>query len=166
MPDLIITIREPHKNIEVVSVAPDGSRQRRAYDPGVNLVELGAPVEVQDAAAEHWTQDVIAAFAARRAAQEAGEMTPAERRAVSIREACRRRILAVADELAQINLASAAGAGLLGADDLATYRAGLGWVAAMRKACGGLIADADADHLSDESWPEVPPGVEELTRRF
>lgn len=68
---------------------------------------------------------------------------------------CKARIFAVADEMAQINLAAAAAAGLLNADDLATYQAGLGWVASMRVACA-----------TGDDWPAVPAGVVELAARF
>ena len=87
-------------------------------------------------------------------------------RAGAIKEACRARIVAVADEMAQINLASAAGAGLLSAGDLAIYKAGLLWVTATRAACAEMIADPEADWLSDGGWPPVPEGVAELAARF
>ncbi len=68
---------------------------------------------------------------------------------------CKARIFAVADDMAQINLAAAAAANLLPPDELAIYQAGLGWVAAMRAASAG-----------GGDWPEVPEGVAELAARF
>lgn len=68
---------------------------------------------------------------------------------------CRARIFAVADSIAQINLAAAAAAGALSAEQMATYRAGLAWVDAMRAAC-----------TSGDDWPAVPAGVAELAAHF
>ncbi len=67
---------------------------------------------------------------------------------------CRARIFAIAGATTQINLAAAAAAGLLDADQMATYRAGLAWVEAMRAACATGI------------WPEVPAGVAELAATY
>jgi hypothetical protein len=89
----------------------------------------------------------------------------AQARAAAAAAACARRILAVCNEHAQINLASAAAAGLLAADDLQTYRTGLAWVAAMRQAWRP-IAEAGADPADDTAWPAVPDGVAALARRF
>lgn len=87
-------------------------------------------------------------------------------RARAVRAECAMRIFAVADQAAQMNLASAAAVGLLDADQIATYKAGLSWVAAMRTACGAAIADPDLDHTADAAWPAVPAGVAELARAF
>lgn len=81
------------------------------------------------------------------------------------RAECRRRILAVCDETAQINLAAAVAAGAITDDDLDTYRAGLAWVDAMRATWEGL-AEAGADIGDDANWPAVPDGVAELAARF
>jgi hypothetical protein len=87
----------------------------------------------------------------------------AEREGVAKAE-CYRRIIAVVDEMAQLNLASVAAAGLLPAPDLAVYIAGLEWVAAMRAA---WPAAARADNATDDAlWPPVPAGVAELGGRF
>lgn len=67
---------------------------------------------------------------------------------------CRMRIFAVCDEIAQINLAAAASAGLLDAAQMQTYRAGLTWIQAMRAAC------------ADGNWPATPPDVMELAALF
>lgn len=77
---------------------------------------------------------------------------------------CRRRILAVANEPAQMNLAAAAAAQLLSAPEMATYVTGLGWVAAMRASCAAA-AEAD-DPAADAHWPSIPAGVVDLARRF
>ncbi|MCB1410477.1 MAG: hypothetical protein KDK22_13625 [Rhodobacteraceae bacterium] len=68
---------------------------------------------------------------------------------------CRMRIHAVADQIAQINLAAAAAAGALSGDQMAVYRAGLAWVEAMRAACA-----------SGADWPGLPAGVADLAARF
>lgn len=81
------------------------------------------------------------------------------------RAECRRRILAVCDETAQINLAAAVAAGMIAGDDLDTYRAGLAWVDAMRGTWEGL-AEAGADLADDANWPDVPAGVAELAARY
>ncbi len=67
---------------------------------------------------------------------------------------CRTRIFAVCDEIAQINLASAASAGLFNAEQMEVYRAGLAWIDAMRTAC-----------VSGD-WPDPPAQVVELASRF
>ena len=68
---------------------------------------------------------------------------------------CRMRIHAVADQIAQINLAAAAAAGALSADQMQVYRAGLAWVDAMRAACA-----------SGADWPDLPAGVASLAAQF
>lgn len=81
------------------------------------------------------------------------EMAAAE--ALAARKAeCRARIVAVCDQIAQINLAAAAAAGALTPKDAETHRALLAWVDAMRAAC------ATGD------WPDVPAGVAELAAKF
>lgn len=78
---------------------------------------------------------------------------------------CRARIFAVADATAQINLAAAAAADLLSAQDRADYAAGLGWIAAMR-AAWQTLGQSGADIEVDSNWPEIPAGVAELADRF
>lgn len=78
---------------------------------------------------------------------------------------CRRRILAVADETAQMNMASAASAGLLMAEQMAVWQSALGWVAAMRAAWAVLV-ESGADLSDDTNWPDLPPGVAELAAAF
>lgn len=100
------------------------------------------------------------------------QMQPAEalvaeavaERVAAAKAECRRRILAVANETAQLNLTAASAAGLLAPADRATFAAALAWVAAMRAACG---AAANApDPAEDALWPAVPAGVADLAARF
>ena len=88
------------------------------------------------------------------------------RRAQAIKAEARARIVAVASEMAQINLASAAAAGLLSAADLATYQAGLIWIADTRAAAAALIADRQADWRAEAAWPPVPLGLAALAARY
>jgi hypothetical protein len=68
---------------------------------------------------------------------------------------CRRRILAVVDETAQLNLSAAASAGLLTAEQLVAWKAILHWVGAMR-AAWSAIAEDELDPKDDANWPAVP----------
>lgn len=86
-------------------------------------------------------------------------------RTEAARAACARRIGAVVNQTAQMNLAAAAAGGLLAAADAATYRAGLAWIAAMRAAWRGL-ADSGRDPDDDGNWPAPPAAVVDLGRRF
>jgi hypothetical protein len=67
---------------------------------------------------------------------------------------CRDRIFAVADSIAQINLAAAASAGLLDTAQMAIYRAGLEWINNMRTAS------------ATGNWPDVPSGVAALAAQY
>jgi hypothetical protein len=78
---------------------------------------------------------------------------------------CRRRILSVADETAQMNMASAAAAGLLSNEQQAAFVNALLWVSAMRGTWRGL-AETDADLSDDANWPDLPVGVAELAAAF
>ena len=97
-------------------------------------------------------------------AQDMDAMALDERRE-SARLECRRRILAVADETAQIIIAAASCAGLLPPADATTYATGLGWGAAMR-ATWPVLADNAADIIDDAIWPAIPAGVAELAAQF
>jgi hypothetical protein len=79
---------------------------------------------------------------------------------------CRRRIDAVCDPLRREALAGAAIAGLLGAAEMARYRAAVTWIAAMRARRADLAADPAAALAADASWPAVPEGVAALAARF
>lgn len=78
---------------------------------------------------------------------------------------CQRRIYAVCDETAQMNLAAACAAGLLSDDQLAIYRIGLSWVAAMRLTWAEIAAGGE-DPAVDANWPYLPAGVSELTAAY
>ncbi|MDE4059780.1 hypothetical protein [Phaeobacter gallaeciensis] len=78
---------------------------------------------------------------------------------------CRRRILSVVDETAQINLAAAAGANRLTAEQRAAYVAGLDWIMQMRAAWPSLAASG-ADLSDDASWPAVPAAAADLAGDF
>jgi len=96
-------------------------------------------------------------------AKAAAEVTERQELAKSL---CRARILAVADETAQINLAGAASAGLLTTQQTAVWQSGLQWVASMRATWVTLAADAQADLYDDDNWPSIPTGVAELGAAF
>jgi hypothetical protein len=81
------------------------------------------------------------------------------------RAECRRRIFAVVDEMAQINLAAAAGAGLLSVAQREAYITGLGWITQMRGTWPDLV-DAGADLSDDGNWPAVPNGAAALVAAF
>lgn len=87
------------------------------------------------------------------------------RRRITAQQECRRRIFAVADETAQMNLTAARAAGLLTSAQQTTHTAGLGWVADMRAAWGPM-ADAGDDPFDDANWPAIPAGVVELAALF
>lgn len=78
---------------------------------------------------------------------------------------CRRRILAVADETAQINLAAAAAADQLTPEQRSAYVAGLSWIMQMRAAWPAL-AQTGADLADDANWPPVPAGAADLAGAF
>jgi hypothetical protein len=78
---------------------------------------------------------------------------------------CRRRIFEVVDEMAQINLAAAAGAGLLTEEQRAAYISGLGWITQMRGTWPDLV-DTGADLSDDANWPAVPDGAAALVAAF
>lgn len=78
---------------------------------------------------------------------------------------CRRRILAVVNETAQINLAAAAAAGQLTPEQHSAYVAGLDWIMQMRLAWPALAASG-ADLADDANWPAVPAGTAALAGDF
>jgi len=90
----------------------------------------------------------------------------AQARASSIKTECKARILAVCNEVVQINLAAAAAAGRLSPDQQAAFGAGLQWIEDMRAACAARIADTATDPSERADWPPVPVGVAELTQAF
>ena len=90
----------------------------------------------------------------------------AEQRAETIKAECRRRIFAVADDMAQINLAAAAAAGALDDVQMRVYRSGLAWVAEMRGTCRVLMADPERNPGADAEWPGLPDGLVGLAGQF
>lgn len=78
---------------------------------------------------------------------------------------CRRRIFAICDETAQVNLAAACAAGLLAPAQLLIYQSGLAWVHDMRAAWRPM-GEAGADPEDDANWPAVPAGVADLAAEF
>lgn len=85
-------------------------------------------------------------------------------RARRIKAECRRQILMVLDETAQINLAAAGGG--LSAQKLTIYRAGLSWIEEMRRTCARVRADPLAECPAPGNWPEVPATVVPLAAEF
>jgi hypothetical protein len=79
---------------------------------------------------------------------------------------CRRRILDLVDETAQINLAAAAAAEVLTAEQLTTYKAGLAWIMSLRSTWPTLAADADADLYDDANWPQPTQAMRDLAAAF
>jgi hypothetical protein len=92
--------------------------------------------------------------------------TTTQARVGRVKAECSRRIYALADAHAQMNLASVAAAGLLTAEHMATYQSGLGWIAAMRLTCVGLVGNVKADFMAEAAWPDIPSGVAELAAAF
>ncbi|MBC7163574.1 MAG: hypothetical protein H5U15_01065 [Roseovarius sp.] len=102
----------------------------------------------------------------------------AEARATAIRSECRARILAVASEVTQMNIAQvgviyaalrADGASEKAArdavgfepDDLTRAAGWKAWVSAMQAECRRAIRAGDAP-----AWPDLPEGVADLAARF
>ncbi|MEM8813414.1 MAG: hypothetical protein AAGF59_12410 [Pseudomonadota bacterium] len=83
----------------------------------------------------------------------------------AIKGECQRRIFVVVDEIAQINLAATAAAGLLG-EELPIYQSGLSWIKAMRAACAALIASGDTTFADDRNWPDPPGDVIALAKAY
>jgi hypothetical protein len=84
---------------------------------------------------------------------------------VEARAECRRRIFAVVDEMAQINLAAASAAGLLSEAQRGAYISGLGWIQLMRGTWPGLV-DTGGDLSDDANWPVVPDEAAALVSAF
>ena len=86
--------------------------------------------------------------------------------ASEVKAECARRIRDVASDVAQMNLASFAAAGLLTEAQKAAYAKCLCWVSAMRRASAELITSGEVDYQVDASWPVCPAGVAELVKLF
>lgn len=89
-----------------------------------------------------------------------------QERLVLAKAECRKRIFAVIDEIAQVNLAAAAAGGMLTVEQMDVYRSGLAWIHTMRATCITLSTDHTADITSDSWWVDVPAGVAELAAEF
>jgi len=107
-----------------------------------------------------WDAETVHDGAAWRLKSAAETLTP------RIKAECRRRIFDEVNETAQINLAAAAGGGLLDADDLTAYRSGLVWIADMRERCQTLIVAANPNYRDDGEWPAIPTDAAALASRF
>ncbi|WP_412509856.1 hypothetical protein, partial [Roseovarius sp. SYSU LYC5161] len=109
----------------------DGALHLRVCDPAGMPSDIPAGhfimLRFRDAATEDDTPPPITELTA-------AEVTAREAalRETAVKAACRRRILDVLPETAQINLAAAVAAGRLSDADLSVYQAGLAWVDDMR----------------------------------
>ncbi|MCB1423176.1 MAG: hypothetical protein KDJ69_12070 [Nitratireductor sp.] len=84
----------------------------------------------------------------------------------AIRQEVSDRIYAHASAATQMNMAAAAAAGLLNADQMAAFQAGLAWVAAMRAKGAELAAAGAVDFADDSHWPEPSPEAVALAAAF
>ena len=84
----------------------------------------------------------------------------------TIKAECKRRIVAIVDPEAQINLAAAAAGGLLSTDQMTVYRAGLVWIASTRTVCGTLITNTDQTFASNSHWPIPDQSIVDLGAEF
>ena len=87
------------------------------------------------------------------------------RRSVDAKAEASRRIFAVYDQNAQMNLTAAYAAGLLDAGQQATYLAGLAWIASVRGAWQSLAA-GELDLYDDTNWPEPTQAMIDLGAAF
>lgn len=83
-----------------------------------------------------------------------------------VKAACRRRILAVCNEVTQVNLAAANGTGRLMPEQQLHYRALLQWIDDMRQVCRRLQQDMSAKIETQAHWPDLPEGAAELAASF
>jgi len=83
-----------------------------------------------------------------------------------VKAECQRRIYAVVDQIAQVNLAAAAAGLVLTEEQMAVYRAGLAWIASMRTVCGSLIAASDRTFSDDRHWPAPDASIVALAEAF
>lgn len=149
---------------------PESDRDYRAWLAAGNI-PTGWPRDADGDESDEALQDVlgaygIVAFVHDRDAGSWRPSTSSDRLAPAIKAECAKRIFAVADSITQSNLTAAAAAGAFDEADLATYRAALGWVDAMRAKCREMIAGVDTAFTRDSKWPAVPAGVVDLANRF
>lgn len=107
--------------------------------------------------------------------QEAIDSALSDERREQIKFECRRRIYSRASSEAQMNINGAAAlAGAKTASQrneaetalLVSHALAVNWIMEMRAAVEALSADADADFLADEAWPECPAEVAALAAQF
>lgn len=97
---------------------------------------------------------------------EAPPEAPPKATADNVKAECRRRIFAVADDTAQMNMASHAAAGLFSDEKRMAYLSALQWVAEMRGACRGLVATGNPAFTTDAAWPACPPDAAALAANY
>ena len=93
------------------------------------------------------------------------EITPEmllSRRVIEMQTKCRSQILAVADELTQMNLSASHAANRMTQADEATYLAGLDWKDQMVAHCRALILDPNLV----EDWPVPTPEIIALAKKY
>jgi hypothetical protein len=103
--------------------------------------------------------------------EEVAAITPTAEELLAMRQEwakaeCRKRILDLVDETAQINLAADAAAEVLTTEQLTTYKAGLAWIKSMRATWHTLAADVDADIYDDANWPQPTQAMRDLADAF
>lgn len=81
------------------------------------------------------------------------------------KQECKRRIVAVANETTQLNLAAAAGAGVLTEEQRLAYISGVQWITTMRSIWPQLVLE-EKDISEDSNWPEVPEAVYSLVKAY
>ena len=84
----------------------------------------------------------------------------------AIKAECQRRIYAVVDQIAQVNLAAAAAGGVFSDPQMTVYRAGLAWIASMRAVCGQLVTNNDEAFKEDRHWPDPGPTIIALANQY
>jgi len=99
--------------------------------------------------------------------ERAREALANQQREAAIKAECERRILSVLDLYTVANIQGAYLAAELTQTQIAVFKAGRAWVAAMQATCRNLIADPDgSDPVQDLVWPGVPEGVAELAAQY
>lgn len=88
-----------------------------------------------------------------------------DQRGQAAKAECRRRILAVASETAQMNMAASAAAGLMSDDDVEAFRDWCTWRSAMINRARSL-AGGDAPIEDDGTWPVIPKNAAALAAYF
>lgn len=153
-----------------------GGRSGRANDINAEDHRLIAGVPRPEDQGIQWMGSIIAyssgnnewsilnqeVYDARLAEEE--ELRVSNRLTISAAE-CSRRIFEKASANRQMNLASAASAGLMDETAMGLWRLALGWVASMRATWQPLAAGVDDIH-NDANWPDLPAGVQDLLDQF